>query len=707
VTVHETQRWARALRAQVESLRCVVAVDALVGAPGRKGGGVTVEAGDTALLQYTSGSTAHPKGVVLSHSNLLANLRAMGDAVGVAPSDVFVSWLPLYHDMGLIGAWLGSLYHGFALIVMPPLAFLARPVRWLQAIHDHRASLSGAPNFAYELCVRRIQDRDLEGLDLGSWRWAFNGAEPVSPSTIERFRDRFAQCGLRPEALAPVYGLAESAVGLTFPPPARGPLIDRIDREAFARSGRAHPTTAMGSSALRFPSCGAPLPGHEIRVVDAVGHEVGERQEGRIEFSGPSATSGYYRDPEATARLFDGAWLDTGDLGYIAGGELYVSGRVKDLIIRAGRTLHPDEFEEAIGDLPGVRKGCVAVFASTDHVSGTERVVVLAETRETSPETRAALSGQIRARATDLAGVPPDEIVLAPPHTVLKTSSGKIRRAASRDLYERGAIGERPGRVWRQLWRLTLAGVLPTLRRWRRVGSSLCYSAAVWTLLLTVSTPVWLLVTVLPGRSRRRRLVRSTTRLLVRLSGSTLMVTGTERLPNRGPFVLAANHPSFLDGLALVAAVPVDLTFVAASEFSRQRIAGTLLRRLGAVFVERSRTRGTADVQQLQDALHRREALAVFPEGRLSRVPGLRPFHLGAFLAAAEAGVPVVPVAIRGTRSMLRAGHRLVRRGLAEVEVGAAIEPVGHGWHAAVNLQQAARAAILERCGEPSVGSAT
>jgi acyl carrier protein len=360
VTVPEARPLARLLRGHVETLRFVVGVDELRGADAAGVLGVVAEPADIALLQYTSGSTANPKGVVLTHGNLLANLRAMGEAVGVTPADIFVSWLPLYHDMGPIGAWLGSLCHGFELDVMPPLAFLAHPARWLWAIHDHRASLSGGPNFAYELCLRRVADAEIEDLDLTCWRWAFNGAEAVSASTIERFHDRFAPHGLRPDALAPVYGLAEASVGLTFPPIGRGPLIDRIDRRRFARSGRAKPTAKPGTAALRVVSCGRPLLGHEIRVVDAAGNEVGERREGRIEFTGPSATNGYYRNPEASARLFDDGWLDSGDLGYLAGGELYVTGRVKDVIVRAGRTLHPDELEEGIGDLPGIRKGCVA-----------------------------------------------------------------------------------------------------------------------------------------------------------------------------------------------------------------------------------------------------------------------------------------------------------------------------------------------------------
>ena len=274
--------------------------------------------------------------------------------------------------------------------------------------------MSAGPNFAYELCLAKVRDAEIEGLDLSSWRLAYNGAEPVSAATIERFGDRFAPYGFRREAMTPVYGLAESAVGLAFPPLGRGPLIDRIRRDAFVRSGRAEPAKP-GELDLRFVACGQPLPGHEIRVVDAAGNELGDRREGRIEFRGPSATAGYFNNAPATRSLFHDDWLDTGDLGYMADADLYVTGRVKDVIIRAGRNLHPAELEEAVGNLKGVRKGCVAVFASPDPSGGAERLVVMAETRATGDDdTRAALRSEIAATAVDLLGVAPDDVVLAP-----------------------------------------------------------------------------------------------------------------------------------------------------------------------------------------------------------------------------------------------------------------------------------------------------
>ena len=642
---------------------------------------------------------------MLTHANLLANIRAMGHVVRVSADDVFVSWLPLYHDMGLIGAWLGSLYFGFPLAIMSPLAFLARPQRWLWAIHRHRGTLSAAPNFAYELCLRKIDDRDLEGLDLSSWRCAFNGAEPVSAETITGFQRRFAKYGLRPDAMAPVYGLAESSVGLALQPPGRGPVIDRIQRDAFMRSGQALPAGADDADAVKFVGCGMPLPGHQVRVIGAAGFELGERQEGRLEFKGPSATSGYYRNPEQTRKLFSGDWLDTGDYAYLAGGEIFLTGRVKDMIIRGGRNIYPYELEQAVGNVAGVRRGCVAVFGSADPDTGTERLVVLAETRETETAKLEKLRRALNDCVVDVLGMPADDVVLAPPHTVLKTSSGKIRRAASREFYERGGKGARPAPVWWQLVRLTWASALPQLRRSRRGLNEMLYAAYAWLLFWLLAPPVWAAVAAIGRPQYTRPLIHRAARLILRLTRTPLIVSGIEHLP-RSPCVLAVNHASYLDGILLTAVLPPAFphAFVAKREFLDHFVPRLFLRGIGAVFVERYDARqGVDDVEQVVRDFNKGGVPVFFPEGTIDRRPGLLAFRTGAFTVAARVGAPVVPVVIRGSRSMLRGDGWFPHRGAASITIGAPIAPSGAEWRDVMRLRDQVRGEILKHCGEPDL----
>lgn len=712
ITVTEAKRVALILKSQLETLQHIITVDELLAAkvdfikP-------AIATQDTAFLQYTSGSTGTPKGVVLSHANLLANIRAMGDRVQANSSDVFVSWLPLYHDMGLIGAWLGSLYYGALLVVMSPLSFLARPQRWLQAIHRYHGTLSAAPNFGYELCMHRLEDADLEGLDLSSWRAAFNGAEAVSPGTVTQFPERLRPYGFRGEAMMPVYGLAESSVGLAFPPLGQGVRIDRIRRQAFMSTGNAMPSDADDANALQFVACGQALPGHEIRIIDEQGNELPERQQGRLQFNGPSATSGYLHNREANEKLFDGEWLDSGDLAYLSEGDLFVTGRTKDIIIRAGRNLYPHELEEAVGDVPEIRKGRVAVFGATSPKSGTERLVVLAETRKKDASTRAQLRAQVNVIASEVLGEPADDVVLARPNTVLKTSSGKIRRSACRELYESGFIGKMQVPVWRQISRLLLTSVQPQLRRLRKkIATRLwaMYAKAVFWLLAPLT---WLLVVISPWRVWRWKIMQLSTRALMWVTACPLRVEGRDRLPEPAQAcIYVANHASFLDGPLMIAALRRSVSFVAKEALQSQLIAGTFLRRIDAEFVERfDAKKGVEDIRRIADSAHAGPCLAFFPEGTFTRNPGLLPFHLGAFLTAVEAGLPVVPVAIRGTRSILRGNSRLPHLGSVTIVIGDPIfvndlpccKEESESWSLALGMRDAARGFILRHCGEPDL----
>ncbi len=701
IAAPEASAVGRLLSLQVESLHGIVTIDDLAadttGAPSL----IAPRAASMALVQYTSGSTGDPKGVVLTHANLLANIRAMGEAMDAGPSDVFVSWLPLYHDMGLIGAWLGSLYFAAPLVVMSPLAFLVRPEAWLWAIHRYRATLSAAPNFAFELCLRRVEEARIAGLDLGSLRMVANGSEAVGPETVRRFVARFAAHGFRPEAMAPVYGLAENAVGLAFPPLGRPPIIDRIDRSELARHGRATVAAKEAADALEFVACGRPLSGHQIRIIDATG-EVGERQEGRLQFRGPSATSGYLDNAEKTRELFDGPWLNSGDLAYAAGGDVFITGRSKDIIIRAGRHIYPEEIEAAIGDLEGVRKGCVAVFGTADPRAGTERLVVVAETRLTEPAPMVALRQRVEETAARLLDAPPEEILLVPPGSVLKTSSGKLRRTATRELFRQGRLGARPESATRQLARLAITGVVARMRQQLRAIEGYAYALWWWIALVTTALVMWPLVVLVPGRARRWAMVHRAGRLLLRVMAVRVEVTGA--WPAAGAELLAINHSSYFDSLVLAAVLPGEPAIVAKRELDEQLVAGPFLRALGTLFVERDDPEGgIADTRKALEAARSGRKLVFFPEGTFTRAYGLRPFRLGAFVIAVQQQIGVVPVTICGTRSILRDGQWLPRRGDVSVHIGDVLKPDGDDFAATVRLRDRVRAAMLAHTSEPDL----
>ena len=404
-----------------------------------------------------------------------------------------------------------------------------------------------------------------------------------------------------------------------------------------------------------------------------------------------------------TGALFDGEWLESGDRAYIAGGDIFLTGRVKDIIIRAGRNIYPHELEEFVGNIEGVRKGCVAAFASGDPDTGTERLIVLAETRLVDPERQADLRRRIHKASTAILDLPPDEIILARPRAVPKTSSGKVRRSEARLLYENGMIGHKARALWWQLTRLGLMSLSHRVRRSRRALGHFVYAVWWWIALLFIALLTWPLVVLAPGRKWAHAVVNRIARSFLWITAIPLKVEAEAPVFRTGA-IFVSNHASYLDGLVVSAAIPGEITFVAKEELARQLVAGAFLKRLGTIFVRRMDVSGgLEDTDVTLKAAQAGERIVSFPEGTLTRMPGLLEFHLGAFLVAAKTGLPVIPVTLRGTRSVLRDGEWFPRRGTIHVHIGTPLKADGSDFEAAVRLRDAARAVILTQCEEPDL----
>jgi fatty-acyl-CoA synthase len=383
---------------------------------------------DVAFLQHSSGTTGLQKGVALSHRAVLNQVASYSEALPLRPSDVIVSWLPLYHDMGLIAGFLLPMIQGLPLVLMSPFDWVRRPAWLFRALHEHGGTLCWLPNFAYSHCAHRILDRELVGVSLAGVRAFINCSEPVLDASQRQFLERFAAIGCRPEQLSASYAMAENVFAVTQAPLGRPPRLDVVDRAALAGEGRAVPAEA-GPGAVTCVSCGPAIPDVEVRIEDGRP----ERQVGEIQVRSHCMLSGYHGRPDLDARLFEQGWYRTGDLGYLAGGELYVVGRKKDLIIVGGKNLHPHDLEAVVNAVAGVHPGRAVVFGVPDEREGTELVAVVAEVDSEDPVARKAIGGAVRQALVAQAGVVASYVHLVGPKWLLKTSSGKIARGANRE----------------------------------------------------------------------------------------------------------------------------------------------------------------------------------------------------------------------------------------------------------------------------------
>lgn len=402
------------------------------------------------ILQYTSGSTSEPKGVMIPDRVLTANVDASCEAAELDADEVMVSWLPLYHDMGLVGFLSVPMLNGVQLVQAAPQDFMAHPGHWMQWVSDWRGTATAGPNFAWVLATRAL--KRASNLDLSSLTLALSGAEPVDPAAVEAFVSAAAPFGFSQGSIFPAFGMAEVAIGGAFPPRHRGLVCDTVDRVVLERERIAKPIdldAGPGDASVhgvarddelslrRLPLLGRAVPGLEMKIVDPETREdLPERHVGELFLRGTSVTPGYYKRPDATESMFHDGWLCTGDLAYMLNGELVICGRIKDVIIVGGRNVFPEDIERAVGQIEGVRAGNVIAFG-VDGYKGKETVVVVAEVKTDDGQT---VSHAIHTRTLEVSGLPPRDVMLVRPGTLPKTSSGKLQRSKCREIYLAGEL---------------------------------------------------------------------------------------------------------------------------------------------------------------------------------------------------------------------------------------------------------------------------
>ena len=394
---------------------------------------------DIVFLQHSSGTTGLQKGVAITNLALLNQLRNYGTAIRLTADDVIVSWLPLYHDMGLIAGFLMPILEGVPLVLMSPFDWVKAPYRLMQAVSQYKGTLSWLPNFAYNFCAQKVRDAQLAGVDLSTWRAVINCSEPMYPHSFEQFAARFAPYGFRKEALATSYAMAENVFGVTQGGIDSPVKVDEVDLASLQGEGYARPSLE-GQPSTRMLSCGPTIPGTQVRVLDAQGHVLGERQVGELVVQSDCMLAGYYNRPDATSEAFVDGWYRTGDFGYIASGEVYVTGRKKDLIITGGRNVFPQDIEAAAGEVAGVHPGRVVAFGIYNDDLGTEDVALVAEVdlgeaELADDEARQKLEDAIRLAVNRGTAVSLRHIRLVGPHWMIKTSSGKTARSANREKF--------------------------------------------------------------------------------------------------------------------------------------------------------------------------------------------------------------------------------------------------------------------------------
>jgi acyl-CoA synthetase (AMP-forming)/AMP-acid ligase II len=438
VTYPEFESEVRSALTEGDSVRRVILTDQVAPASPPDFGllaGSRRSPADIVLLQHSSGTTGLQKGVALSHEAVINQLTAYSQVLGLDPkTDVIVSWLPLYHDMGLIAAFLMPVLLGIPLVLQSPFDWVRAPYRLMQAVSKYKGTLSWLPNFAYNFCALRVRPRDMEGVDLSTWRAVINCSEPVHFESHQAFFEKFQPYGLKWEALQTSYAMAENVFAVTQSPLNGSPAVEEIDRIAFIHERVIRPVTE-GSPSVKMMSSGCVLSNTRVRIVDEHRHEVPERTVGEVALHSDCMLTGYYNRPDLTKKAFHDGWYLTGDYGYLSNGELYVTGRKKDMIIVGGKNIYPQDLEALASEVDGVHNGRTVAFGLYDERQGTEEVVIVAEAETSDPDEQQRIADAVRQHVTKNSAVALRYVHIVGPKWVLKTSSGKVARSANKEKY--------------------------------------------------------------------------------------------------------------------------------------------------------------------------------------------------------------------------------------------------------------------------------
>lgn len=439
VTYPEFEVEVRAALQAGDSVRSVIITDRIesrssIGFASLKGFECKPE--DIVLLQHSSGTTGLQKGVALSHHAIFNQLDSYGKSLVLTDSDVIVSWLPLYHDMGLIAGFLMPVLAGIPLVLMSPFDWVRAPYKLLQSVSKYRGTLTWLPNFAYNFCAQKIRDRHIEGVDLSSLRAVINCSEPVRWESHIAFYERFKGYGLKFEALQTSYAMAENVFGVTQSKLGSAPVVEEIDREAFM-SERVAKDPLDGRPAMKMMSSGQPLENTKVKVLNDIGKEVPERVIGELALQSNCMLTSYYNRPDATEKAFRDGWYLTGDYGYVSNGEVFVSGRKKDMIIVGGKNIYPQDLESLTYEVPGVHAGRSVAFGMFDETQGTEEVVIIAEVNSEDVDEQQKIADAIRLHVTRNSAIALRHVKVVGPKWILKTSSGKTARSANREKFLR------------------------------------------------------------------------------------------------------------------------------------------------------------------------------------------------------------------------------------------------------------------------------